>query len=159
MFEIDTIKVDQKEEKILALIGLEFHSYSPWENNPKFDECVFQIHRIDRLKLSQLEKIKKLFKPLFDKLGINPEISYVYIHYCDYDGKFAVHDHDKPHAVYYLQMDTNAGRLYFPDFGDIVHPPLEDTFLIIPEFIKHGIGVHKSKVLRIAVTMQLENLE
>ena len=49
------------------------------------------------------EKMQKVFQPIFDKLGIShAKISYVYIHYCTLDDSFAVHSHDRPHAVYYL---------------------------------------------------------
>jgi len=36
--------------------------------------------------------------------------------------------------------------------------PIEGKFLIIPENILHGISKHGNNALRIAITMQLENL-
>ncbi|MCA9828559.1 MAG: hypothetical protein KC444_09290 [Nitrosopumilus sp.] len=51
---------------------MSFHSFSPWENNPSFDECVFRLHGVERLKFSQLEKIKKLFKPHEILVHLNP---------------------------------------------------------------------------------------
>ena len=106
------------------------------------------------------EKMQKVFKSIFDKLKIpHAKISYVYIHYCDLDGQFGVHTHDKPHAVYYLQVPMSCGHIYFPDFDDCdVVKPIEGKFLIIPEGIPHGISQHHNKTLRIAVTMKLENL-
>ena len=105
-------------------------------------------------------EMQKTFQPIFDKLDIShAKISYVYIHYCALDGSFAVHSHDRPHAVYYLQVPMNCGRIYFPDFDDCdVIKPIEGKFLLIPENIPHGISQHHNKTLRIAVTMQLENL-
>ena len=53
----------------------------------------------------------------------------------------------------------NCGHIYFPDFDDCdVVKPIEGKLLIIPEGISHGISQHHNKTLRIAVTMQLENL-
>jgi len=75
------------------------------------------------------------------------------------DGQFSVHSHDKPHAVYYLQIPMDCGHIYFPDFDDCdVMEPKEGKFLLIPEGIPHAISQHHNKTLRIAVTMQLENL-
>ena len=72
MFEINKIRIEYQSPKILALVGLEFHSYSPWEDNPKFDECVFEIHGRNGIRLSQLEQIKKLFKPNDILIPLNP---------------------------------------------------------------------------------------
>lgn len=106
------------------------------------------------------EEMQKVFQPIFDKLAIShARISYVHIHYADNGGQFAVHDHDKPHAVYYLQVPMNSGHIYFPDFdGCRIMEPKEGKIIIIPEFIKHGISEHGNDALRIAITMQLENL-
>ena len=106
------------------------------------------------------ETMQKVFQPIFDKLKIShARISYVYIHYAQEGGRFSVHDHDKPHAVYYLQVPMNCGHIYFPDFDDCdIMKPIEGKILIIPEFIKHGISEHGNNALRIAITMQLENL-
>ena len=105
-------------------------------------------------------EMQKTFQPIFDKLNISQaKISYVYIHYYALDGSFTVHTHDRPHAVYYLQVPMNYGHIYFPDFDDCnVIKPVEGKFLLIPENIPHGISRHHNKTLRIAVTMQLENL-
>jgi len=106
------------------------------------------------------EEMQKVFQPIFDKLKISQaKISYVYVHYAQNGCGFAVHDHDKPHAVYYLQIPMNCGHIYFPDFDDCdIMKPIEGKFLLIPEGIPHGISQHHNKTLRIAVTMQLENL-
>lgn len=106
------------------------------------------------------EEMQKVFQPIFDKLEIShAKISYVYIHYAAQGGKFAVHDHDIPHAVYYMQVPMNCGHIYFPDFDDCdIMKPIEGKILIIPETINHGISEHGSKAFRIAITMQLENL-
>jgi len=106
------------------------------------------------------KEMQGVFQPIFDKLVIShARISYVYIHYADNGGQFAVHDHDKPHAVYYLQVPMNCGHIYFPDFDDCrIMEPKEGKILIIPKFIKHGISEHGNNALRIAITMQLENL-
>jgi len=107
------------------------------------------------------DEMQKVFQPIFDKLDIShARISYVYIHYCALDGMFAVHTHDKPHAVYYLQIPVNCGHIYFPDFDGCcdIMAPIEGKLLLIPEGIPHGISQHHNKTLRIAVTMQLENL-
>ena len=106
------------------------------------------------------EEMQKVFQPVFDKLKIShAEISYVYIHYAEQGGRFAVHDHDRPHAVYYLQVPMNCGHIYFPDFDDCdIMKPIEGKILIIPESINHGISEHGNKAFRIAITMQLENL-
>jgi len=106
------------------------------------------------------EEMQKVFQPIFDKLEISQaRISYVYVHYAQKGGKFAVHDHDKPHAVYYLQVPMNCGHIYFPDFDDCdIMKPIEGKILVIPEFINHGISEHRNNALRIAITMQLENL-
>ena len=105
------------------------------------------------------EEMQKVFQPIFDKLGINPKISYVYIHYTARNGQFAVHSHDRPHAVCYLQVPLNCAHIYFPDFdSDDTVAPIENKILVIPEGIPHGISQHHSDTLRIAVTMQLEDL-
>jgi len=53
----------------------------------------------------------------------------------------------------------DCGHIYFPDFDDCgVMEPKEGKFLLIPEGIPHAISQHHNKTLRIAVTMQLENL-
>ncbi|MDH3314082.1 MAG: hypothetical protein OES15_04295 [Nitrosopumilus sp.] len=106
------------------------------------------------------EEMQKVFQPIFDKLKIShARISYVYIHYAENGCGFTVHDHDKPHAVYYLQVPMNCGHIYFPDFDDCdIMEPKEGKILIIPESIKHGISEHGNNALRIAITMQLENL-
>lgn len=42
------------------------------------------------------DTMQKVFQPIFDNLEIShAKISYVYIHYCDLDGQFSVHSHDK----------------------------------------------------------------
>ena len=106
------------------------------------------------------KEMQDVFQPIFDKLAIShARISYVHIHYADNGGQFAVHDHDKPHAVYYLQVPMNSGHIYFPDFdGCRIMEPKEGKIIIIPEFIKHGVSEHGNDALRIAITMQLENL-
>lgn len=102
-------------------------------------------------------KMQKIFQPLFDKLKIKPTISYVYIHFTGEDGNFSTHWHDKPHAVYYLQIPIPCGQLYFDEF-DQRHQPVENQLLIIPTNVKHSILRHGNKIPRIAVTMQLENI-
>ena len=86
--------------------------------------------------------IQKVFQPILDKLDISHvKINYVYIHYCALDGQFSVHSHDKPHAVYYLQIPLNCGHIYFLDFDlDDTVAPIEGKFLLIPEDIPHGIS-------------------
>jgi len=106
------------------------------------------------------QTMQKVFQPIFDKLEIShAKISYVYIHYAELGGRFAVHLHDKSHAVYYLQVPMNCSHIFFPEFDDCeIMDPIEGKFLLMPEDIPHGISEHKNKTLRIAITIQLENL-
>jgi len=100
--------------------------------------------------------MQETFQPIFNRLEIDLKILSVYIHYTGENDSFAVHTHDKPHGVYYLQAPTNSGELTFPDFGKHFAPEV-NRFRLIPTEVPHGIDIHHNKIERIVITMQLEN--
>ena len=105
----------------------------------------------------ETDVMQETFQPLFDKLEIDLKIISAYIHYAGENGSFAVHAHDKPHGVYYLQAPTNSGELTFPDFAQSFAPET-NRFRLIPAGVPHGISRHHNKIERMAITMQFENL-
>lgn len=121
------------------------------------DECHRTEGDADNVGYVMLDndEIQETFQPIFNKLQLNVKVISCYIHYTAKNGSFAVHRHDQPHAVYYLQAPMNSGPLYFPDFGEYF-PPEPDRFRFIPENIMHGIGKHENDIERIAITMQFE---
>jgi len=104
------------------------------------------------------DQLQKTFQPMFDAMNLDLKILSVYIHYASKDGKFTIHEHDKPHGVYYLQAPTKSGILFFPDFGEHFEPE-PNHFRLIPKGVLHGIDTHQNEMERIAITFQFEDIK
>ncbi|QMU55249.1 MAG: hypothetical protein GKS07_10355 [Nitrosopumilus sp.] len=61
MFEISKIQLEQKDPKVMALMGMSVLGQSPCSNNHDFNEVAIRIPNEVRFK--QLNEIQKLFKP------------------------------------------------------------------------------------------------
>ncbi len=105
----------------------------------------------------ELAWLKEKFQPIFDKLGVNLEITKGWVHYMKKGGFRTSHEHSGLTGLYYARIPKGSARMVLEDDNTTVEP-VEGDFYLLPKDLKHRITTHESGEIRWAIAFDCRKI-
>jgi len=93
---------------------------------------------------------RETFLPILKKLGLDMEITKVWVHYMKKGGFRTPHEHGHTTGLYYAIIPEGSGKMVLLDDNTTVEP-IEGDFYLLPKDVQHKITTHESDEMRWAI--------